>query len=104
MEVYAGTLLRSLTFPASIHTVLTDPADHALYAGAGNGSIFETSLVGATPHSEANHGGGISSAEGAYYTLQAGTAAVTCLGLTSDAGHMVSGWYLLPCCSCNNTT
>ena len=87
---FAGTLLRSLAFPASIHTVLTDPADHALYAGAGDGSIFETSLVGTTPQPQAEDGG-LMPAEGGYYTLRAGTAAVTCLALTADAGQMVSG-------------
>ena len=88
-----GRLLRSLAFPASIHTVLTDPADHVLYAGAGDGSIFETSLVGTTAHLQTEAGGSMP-AEGGYYTLQAGTAAVTCLGLTADAGQMISGQHV----------
>ena len=88
----AGTLLRSLTFPASIHTVVTDPADHALYAGAGDGSIFETSLVGAPVQPQTGSTTGeLMPAEGGYYTLQGGTAAVTCLGLTGDTCQMVSG-------------
>lgn len=101
--VNAGTLLRSLTFPASIHAVLTDPADHALYAAAGNGTIFETSLVGDTPQMQANNGAAATAVtDGAYYSLQAGPATVTCLGLTADARHMVSGQFL-HCCTHLNT-
>lgn len=83
--------MRSLTFPASIHSVMTDPADHALYAGAGDGSIFETLLVGAP--AQAGGSGDSGPAEGGYYTLQGGQAAVTCLSMTIDASQLVSGEY-----------
>lgn len=72
--------------------MVTDPADHALYAGAGDGSIFETSLVGTPLQSQTGSTTGeLMPAEGGYYTLQGGTAAVTSLGLTGDACQMVSG-------------
>ena len=88
----AGALLRSLTFPASIHRVLTDPADHALYAGAGDGSIFETSLGGGS--SQAGGSGEPGPAEGGYHTLQGTQAAVTCLSMTTDASQLVSGEHI----------
>ena len=80
-----GILLRSLTFPASIHSIRTDPGDHALYAGAGDGCIFETSLIG-----EGREGTG-ERAEAGYYTLEGNTTAVTCLATTTDANQLVSG-------------
>lgn len=82
-----GTLLRSLTFPAAIYSVRTDPGDHALYAGAGDGRIFETSLVG-----EVTDGEGIGQRhEAGYFTLEGHSAAVTCLATTTDANQIVSG-------------
>lgn len=83
----AGGLLRSLTFPASIHSVITDPGDHALYAGAGDGQIFETSLVGQLTDGVGNG----DRLETGYYTLEGNTAAVTCLAVTADATQLLSG-------------
>ncbi len=82
-----GTLLRSLTFPASIHSIRTDPGEHALYAGAGDGRVFETSLVGEVTGGE----GTGERAEAGYYTLEGNTSAVTCLATTTDANQLVSG-------------
>ena len=82
-----GTLLRSLRFPAAIHKVITDPGDHALYAGAADGRIFETSLVEETSGSE----GGSERHESGYYTLEGHSAAVACLATTTDVNQMVSG-------------
>ncbi|KAL0027630.1 hypothetical protein WJX79_003997 [Trebouxia sp. C0005] len=82
-----GILLRSLTFPASIHSIRTDPGDHALYAGAGDGRIFETSLVGEVTGGE----GTGERAEAGYYTMEGNTTAVTCLATTTDANQLVSG-------------
>ena len=87
----AGTLLRSLTFPADIHSVTTDPGDHALYAGAGDGRIFETSLVGEVANGEASN----ERHEAGYYTLEGHVAAVTCLAMTTDAQQLLSGEYAL---------
>ncbi len=42
----AGTLLRSLSLPTSLHAVAADPTEHALYLAGGDGRIFEVSLVG----------------------------------------------------------
>lgn len=82
-----GTLLRSLTFPAPIHSIRTDPGDHALYAGAGDGRVFETSLVGEVTGGE----GSGERAEAGYYTLEGNTTAITCLATTTDANQLVSG-------------
>lgn len=82
-----GILLCSLTFPASIHSIRTDPGDHALYAGAGDGRIFETSLVGEVTGGE----GTGERAEAGYYTMEGNTTAVTCLATTIDANQLVSG-------------
>lgn len=82
-----GTLLRSLTFPAAIHKVITDLGDHALYAGAADGRIFETSLVGEAPGVDS----GSDRHEAGYYTLEGHSTAVACLATTTDANQMVSG-------------
>lgn len=87
LALLTGTLLRSLTFPASIHSIRTDPGDHALYAGAGDGRIFETSLVGEVTGGE----GTGERPEAGYYTLEGNTTAVTCLATTTDANQLVSG-------------
>lgn len=82
-----GVLLRSLTFPSAIHSIRTDPGDHALYAGSGDGRIFETSLVGEVAGGE----GSGEQHEAGYYTMEGQNAAVTCLAMTTDANQMVSG-------------
>lgn len=82
-----GTLLRSLTFPSAIHSIRTDPGDHALYAGSGDGRIFETSLVGKVLGSE----GSSEQGEAGYYSMEGHNGAVTCLAMTTDATQMVSG-------------
>lgn len=82
-----GTLLRSLTFPSAIHSIRTDPGDHALYAGSGDGRIFETSLVGEVSSSE----GSSEQSEAGYYSMEGHNGAVTCLAMTADATQMVSG-------------
>ena len=86
-RLLAGRLLSSLTFPSSIHSVITDPGDHALYAGAGDGQIFETSLVGQLTEGAGNG----DRLETGYYTLEGNTAAVTCLAVTADATQLLSG-------------
>ena len=43
---YAGALLRSMAFPAALHSAVMDPAEHALHVGAADGRIFQVSLVG----------------------------------------------------------
>ena len=88
-----GTLLRSLTFPSAIHSIRTDPGDHALYAGSGDGRIFETSLVGEVSGSE----GSSEQGEAGYYSMEGHNGAVTCLAMTTDATQMVSGKRLLVC-------
>lgn len=85
-----GTLLRSLTFPSAIHSIRTDPGDHALYAGSGDGRIFETSLVGEVTSIE----GTDEQREAGYYTMDGQNGAVTCLAMTTDANQMVSGGHL----------
>lgn len=91
----AGVLLRSLTFPSAIHSIRTDPGDHALYAGSGDGRIFETSLVGEVAGGE----GSGEQHEAGYYTMEGQNAAVTCLAMTTDANQMVSGAYRAICLS-----
>lgn len=83
----AGVLLRSLTFPSAIHSIRTDPGDHALYAGSGDGRIFETSLVGEVTSGE----GDGEQHEAGYYTMEGHDGAVTCLAMTTDANQMISG-------------
>ena len=82
-----GTLLRSLTFPSAIHSIRTDPGDHALYAGSGDGRIFETSLVGDVTSIESSD----EQREAGYYTMEGLNGAVTCLAMTTDANEMISG-------------
>ena len=87
LGVCTGTLLRSLTFPSAIHSIRTDPGDHALYAGSGDGRIFETSLVGEGVSNE----GSDEQREAGYYTMEGQNGAVTCLAMTIDANLMLSG-------------
>ena len=88
--LFTGILLRSLTFPSAIHSIWTDPGDHALFAGSGDGSIFETSLVGEVASIE----GSDEQREAGYYTMEGQNGAVTCLAMTTDATQMVSGGHL----------
>lgn len=76
-----------MTFPSAIHSIQTDPGDHALYAGSGDGRIFETSLVGEIPGIE----GSSDQREAGYYSMEGHSGAVTCLAMTTDATQMVSG-------------
>lgn len=80
-------LLRTLTFPSAIHSIRTDPGDHALYAGSGDGRIFETSLVGEVTSGE----GSGEQHEAGYHTMEGHEGAVTCLAMTTDANQLVSG-------------
>ena len=80
-------LLCSLTFPSAIHSIRTDPGDHALYAGSGDGRIFETSLVGEVTSGE----GSGEQHEAGYYTMEGHEGAVACLAMTTDANQLVSG-------------
>ncbi|KAL3153211.1 hypothetical protein ABBQ38_011961 [Trebouxia sp. C0009 RCD-2024] len=82
-----GVLLRTLTFPSAIHSIRTDPGDHALYAGSGDGRIFETSLVGEVTSGE----GSGEQHEAGYHTMEGHEGAVTCLAMTTDANQLVSG-------------
>ena len=43
---YAGALLKSMAFPAALHSAVMDPAEHALHVGAADGRVFQVSLVG----------------------------------------------------------
>ncbi len=108
---HAGTLLRSVSFLVSLHSVAADPAEHALYLGGADGRIFEVSLAGlrptpdptaflGVPGSGTNLGAGsgaISGSEAGEWSVMEGHArCVTCLACTTDGGHMLSGARMLP--------
>lgn len=99
----AGNLLRSITFPVSLHSVTPDPVEHAMYLGGADGRIFEVSLAGGnwTQDSGAFPGlGGATTSSGGgadadagreWRVLEGHTQCVTCLACTTDGGHMLSG-------------
>ena len=87
----AGEELAAFRLPAPLRCLAVDPGEHALYAGGGDGCIFEVSLL---------HGGGggadagVSGASGAtsrHTALEGHSAAVTALALTTDGLQLVSG-------------
>ncbi|BDA48951.1 WD repeat-containing protein 18 [Coccomyxa sp. Obi] len=98
-----GNLLRSITFPVSLHSVSMDPAEHALYLGGADGRIFEVSLAGENLTQDSGAfpglgGAGASSGNAAdadagreWRVLEGHTQCVTCLACTTDGGHMLSG-------------
>jgi len=98
-------LLRSISFPVSLHSVTTDPAEHALFVGGADGRIFEVSLAGQPPAARdpmalpAAAAGGSSGAEadstGSWTAREGHARTVTCLSCTTDGAHILSGWYLL---------
>lgn len=92
----AGTLLRALAFPVSLHALALGPGEHALYAGGGDGRVFEVALAG-------QEGGGASSGASGVGTpnldasnrgwvpLEGHARTVTCLATTTDGGYLLSG-------------
>lgn len=76
-----GILLRSIAFPAPLTSLVVDPGEHAVYAGSAHGTIYDVALV--------NAGG--SAAEQGWTPMEGHSQAVTCLAVSSDAGHLVSG-------------
>ena len=92
----AGTLLRSVSFPVPLHSVLLGPGEHALYAGGADGRIFELPLAGQPVQAAASSGSGIGgedSLPGArgWVALEGHSRTVTCLEATTDGGYMLSG-------------
>ena len=99
-----GPLLRSVTLPAGVHSLALDPGEHALYAGCASGTIYEVPLVGGGAAAAAGGGGGgaglgaaaAAAADGGgsgalYAAMEGHSRAVSCLALTPDAAHLVSG-------------
>lgn len=94
----SGGLLRSVALPAPVHSLALDPAEHALYAGCASGTIYEVALVGSPAADAADGSSGLEGAAaaaagggGAHQALEGHSAAVTCLGFTPDAAHLISG-------------
>lgn len=40
-----GSLLRTIAFPAALHSAAMDPGEHSLHVGSADGRIFQVSLV-----------------------------------------------------------
>lgn len=67
-----------------------DPGEHALYAGGGNGCIYEVSLL----QGGGGMGAGMPGTSGGtsrHVALEGHSAAVTALALTTDGLQLVSG-------------
>lgn len=43
-----GSLLRTIVFPAAVHSAVMDPSEHSLRVGSADGRIFQVSLVRVT--------------------------------------------------------
>lgn len=85
----AGEELTAFQLPAPLHCVATDPGEHALYLGGGDGRIFEVSLLhgGSTGGNTGGNGGGSSR----HVALEGHSEVVTALALTADGTQLVSG-------------
>lgn len=86
-----GKQLGSITLPSALLSVVLDKGEHSLYAGAGDGNIYEVSLVGG----EASHGAsaaGTSTATSTQYArFQGHSKAVNSLAMSLDGEQLVSG-------------
>ena len=105
LVLHAGVLLRSVAFPVSLHSLAIDPAEHALYVGGGDGRIFELPLAGQAGDDRAGSGlsnGGAANGHAAtsapdqadergWVALEGHARCVTCLHMTTDGGHLLSG-------------
>ncbi|CAK0786493.1 hypothetical protein CVIRNUC_009706 [Coccomyxa viridis] len=92
-----GALLRSMAFPAALHSAVMDPAEHALHVGAADGRIFQVSLVGAPPEEDALAGNAMQADismqahDREWTALEGHTRAVTSLAYTVDGAYVLSG-------------
>lgn len=87
-------LLRSLTFPAAIHSLALQPGEQCLYAGASDGRIFEASLIGESPRPAASSATAAANGQMLdehYNTLRGHGLAVNALAFSSDARLLISG-------------
>lgn len=103
----AGVLLWSAAFPVALHALALDPAEHALYAGGGDGRIFELALAGQPGSDRAGSGLGAGIGAGianghtgrssapdrdvGWVALEGHARCVTCLHMTTDGGYLLSG-------------
>ena len=94
-----GTVLRSVTFPAPLTALTVDPGEHAVYAASAHGTIYDVSLIGGadTNNNAYNNNNSVinsinsSGGGGDWIAMESHAQAVTCLAITSDAAHLVSG-------------
>jgi hypothetical protein len=85
----AGEELAAFQLPAPLRCLAVDPGEHALYAGGGDGCVYEVSLL-----QGGGGGAGVSGASGGtsrHVALEGHAAAVTALALTTDGLQLVSG-------------
>mmetsp|Transcript_39563 Transcript_39563/g.112198 ORF Transcript_39563/g.112198 Transcript_39563/m.112198 type:complete len:476 (+) Transcript_39563:131-1558(+) len=86
------------TLPASLHSLALDLGQHALYAGGGDGRIFEVPLVERSSASQAAGLGEGDHEEGTYNTLKGHSRTVTSLSISPDGCYLVSGSDDGTCC------
>ena len=94
LKPYAGTLLRSVSFPVSLHSLLLGPGEHAIYAGGADGRIFEVPLAGqpvATLGAPPDLAHDVAPPHQRWAVLEGHSRTVTCLEATTDGGYMLSG-------------
>lgn len=96
----AGSLLRAISFPVSLHSLVMDAAELSLYLGAADGRVFEVTLAGqpqlpdqATAVAAA---GPVTGSEGVasgrqWNVMEGHSRTVTCMAMTVDGAYMLSG-------------
>ena len=83
-----GKLLRTIAFPVSIHSVVMDAGEHCLYAGGGDGAVFEVALAGAVAGTGGGSGG---QTKPVYIRMEGHSRAVNSLAVSVDGENLVSG-------------
>ncbi|CAL5226138.1 g8957 [Coccomyxa viridis] len=92
-----GSLLRTIAFPAALHSAVMDPGEHSLHVGSADGRIFRVSLVGgvavesALLNSPAAADISMQAHDREWTPLHGHTQAVTALAYTVDGMFMLSG-------------
>lgn len=95
-----GQLLRSVALPSGLHCVALDAGEHAAWAGASDGAIYEVPLVAIGGHTSTNALGGapggaagssLGAAAAGVVRMEGHSRAVNALAVCRDGETLVSG-------------
>eukprot|EP00193_Tetraselmis_chui_P013812 CAMPEP_0177773050 /NCGR_PEP_ID=MMETSP0491_2-20121128/12608_1 /TAXON_ID=63592 /ORGANISM="Tetraselmis chuii, Strain PLY429" /LENGTH=383 /DNA_ID=CAMNT_0019291019 /DNA_START=70 /DNA_END=1221 /DNA_ORIENTATION=- len=86
-SLVSGSVLQAFAFPASIHSLALDYGETSLFAGGGDGRIFQVQL-GSTPEERETD---VDGTDNSFSTLEGHTRTVTSLSSSPDGCSIVSG-------------